>query len=152
RALGFGDIGSLPLLLRPLKPSRLVQTKLGAALGTIVRPLVVPADLYYRPAARRFSRIAAVDEFGAAFDALDTVLARRCRVHQPRSARFLAWRFVESPREYATYAWCDGARVRGYVVLRRTVVSGFVSGMLVDFFVDDGRDALAIGGELVEFA
>src|SRR6266404_1482246 len=46
RALGFRDIGSVPLLLRPLKPSRLVQTRLGPTLGTLLRPLLAPADLY----------------------------------------------------------------------------------------------------------
>jgi GNAT superfamily N-acetyltransferase len=152
RALGFRDIGSVPLLLRPLKPSRLLQAKLGPALGTVLRPLIAPADLYYRPATRQFPQIAKVDEFGAAFDALDAVLAQRFRVHQPRSARFLAWRFAQSPRGYATYAWYDAGRVRGYVVLRRTVVSRLVSGMLVDFFVDDGADALTVGSELVRFA
>jgi len=152
RALGFHDIGSVPLLLRPLKPSRLVEAKLGPTLGAVLRPVIAPVDLYYRPRARQFPRIARVDEFDAAFDDLDVALARRFRVHQPRSARFLAWRFAQNPRGYATYAWRDAARVRGYVVLRRTVVAGFASGMLVDFFVDDGPDALAVGDELVRFA
>lgn len=152
RVLGFRDIGSVPLMLRPLQPSQLVQTRLGPTLGTLLRPLLAPADLYYRAAVRAVPQIAKVDDFGDAFDALDTILARRFRVHQPRSARFLRWRFTENPRSYVTYAWRDADRVRGYVVLRRTVVSGLVSGMLVDFFVDDGADAPAIGGELVRVA
>ncbi len=153
RALGFRDIGRVPLMLRPLQPSQLVQTRLGPTLGTLLRPLLAPADLYYRAAVRALPlQIAKVDDFGDAFDAFDAILARRFRVHQPRSARFLRWRFTESPRGYVTYVWRDADRVRGYVVLRRTVVSGLVSGVLVDFFVDDGADAPAIGGELVRVA
>jgi GNAT superfamily N-acetyltransferase len=152
----YTDVGSVPLLLRPLNPQRLVRKKTGnRALARIASV----AGLIWRPLPARPPdeapdvEITPVESFDDSFTAFWERIKRRFPVMVVRDAAYLNWRFVEVPiRRYARFAARSHGEVRGYIVLRVAPVSRFDAGLIVDLVVEPGELGLAAGRRLIDQA
>ncbi len=150
--LEFADLGELRLMLKLMKPSRLIESRVGGIWGRMLGKLGAPADVFFSCSKEELKNIVRIFHFNGSFNEFDKILTERFAVHQLRTSAFLNWRFIENPRRYLCYGWYDGRKLRGYVVLTKKIVSGYSSGMIVDFFVDNGLDSVVVGMDLVRTA
>jgi len=138
KKLGFTDLGSVPLLLRPLNTKALVRKKLGALLASLSLPFHFfykvkdPLDDRYEVHPLTTSNLSEMNAFWAKVQDKYPIMGIR-------DADYLRWRYFDIPlRDYQVY----GVRQRncsellGYIVGRCTEIADMSSGMIVDFLVD----------------
>jgi hypothetical protein len=143
-ALGFRELGRLPVYARPYRLGNLARHYLGAGwLYRLLAPAVKLAELPlrfrlpHRSLGVKVAPIAAYDD--ATGDALDAVCARlgACAL---RTARILNWRFFQAPdRHYQAFVARDASAILGHVVLRRMSMHGFDTLALVDLVFSPER-------------
>lgn len=139
--LGYTDLGSLPLYVRPLRPSHLVRDFLHQ---NWLAPFAKPVDWL-----TAYRHAPAIPE-GASFVKLSTenlsladAFWERIKDKYPimvqRTGSYLRYRFVEIPRRNYTcwYALRDGAPV-AFVIGRVMEVSGMQCAMIADFLFVTG--------------
>jgi GNAT superfamily N-acetyltransferase len=154
---GFKDIGSVPLLIRPLNPERLaLKTTHGLVLkrtSSFVRriwrtspaasPRESPPDL----------EIAQIGFFDDSFDVFWERVRHRFPIMVVRDPAYLNWRFADVPtRVYTTFAARSDGQVRGFAVLRVAPFGRFSAGMIVDLVVEASAEGRAAGRVLVDRA
>lgn len=138
KKLGFTDLGSVPLLLRPLNVKALVKQRLGALLGA----LSLPFQLLYRVKNRADNRYEVFSLTTFDRSALNSFWAKiqsKYPIMGVRDADYIIWRYFKNPyRDYQLYGIRKkgSAELLGYIVGRCTEVEGMSSGMIVDFLVD----------------
>ncbi|MGD0766148.1 MAG: GNAT family N-acetyltransferase, partial [Dehalococcoidia bacterium] len=144
----FKDIGSVPLLIKPLNPRRLVQKATG---NRLLATAAWPANLvWHQPAARPNrpgqAEIVPVERFDDSFTAFWQRVKSRYPVMVVRDAAYLNWRFVNVPlRQYACFAARAGDAVTGFIALRVAPVARFRAGLIVDLLVEDGEGGIDAG-------
>ncbi|MBV9801681.1 MAG: GNAT family N-acetyltransferase [Solirubrobacterales bacterium] len=124
-------------------PRARVAVRLGCDVGQLHRllPLVVNPVLWARdrvrpsPGVSDSTRIAEVTRFGHNMDELWERTRRDYPVIFPRDARFLNWRFVDSPQpRYRCFVAEREGRTVGYVVLRHAESVELPEGHIVDLY------------------
>lgn len=152
RKLGFTDLGSVPLLLRPLNTTALVKEKFNSLLA----PLALPFQPFFR--VKDQSDVGSYEVYPlTAFDLTEvdafwTKVQDKYPIMGIRDADYIRWRYFDIPlRDYQVYGVRDRQQKRpellGFIVGRCTEVAGISSGMIVDFLVDPSHPAA--GGSLV---
>jgi GNAT superfamily N-acetyltransferase len=117
-ALGFTNPVAGPILVGKLGWRDLTRLRLWA------RPLLVPEP---EPAGTE-----PLERFGAETDELYARERARFGNHVVRSADFLNWRYVESPRGYRCFAVRADGRIDGYAILGRKEYEGRTVGVVAD--------------------
>ncbi|HXG76906.1 MAG TPA: GNAT family N-acetyltransferase [Gaiellaceae bacterium] len=137
--LGWTDLPRLRLWARPLRASALVRYALrrpGTRGGGLRAPQATERTLHgldVRP----------VDAFGPELDALARRAAAAYGSHFVRDARYLAWRYLDSPRDYRCLAAWRGGELAGVAVVGHTFKHGVSAGFLADLLAAPG-DAPAV--------
>ena len=140
RRLGYGHVGDVPLLVRPLNVRRIVAQRtplpgLGVIAGVLARPLVPP--LPSAVSSVQGVAVTPVEQFDKAFDAFWERIRGRQRVMVVRDATYLDWRFRQIPlRRYECLQAAVDGKLAGYIVLRVAEIAGLQGGLIVDFVVD----------------
>ena len=138
KKLGFTDLGSVPLLLRPLNIKALVKQRFGSLLGS----LALPFQPFYKVRDRSEDDYEVYSLTPFNLSEVNAFWARtqdKYPIMGIRDADFIRWRYFENPyRDYQLYAIRkkNGCELNGYIVGRCTEVEGISSGMIVDFLVD----------------
>ena len=153
----FRDIGSVPLLIRPLDPQRLA---LKATHSLVLGKTASIARKVWRtpsPAPRQEGlpdlKIVEVDSFDDYFAVFWDRVQHRFPVMVVRDPAYLNWRFVDVPtREYTILAASSGGHVRGFIVLRVAPLGEFSAGLIVDLVVEASAEGRAAGRLLIDQA
>lgn len=138
RKLGFTDIGSVPLLLRPLNPKALVRKKLGSVLASLALPLHPLFGVKDQPD-DRYEVYPLMESDLSEFDGFWIKIQHKYPLMGIRDADYIRWRYFDIPlRDYQLYGVRrkGGSPLLGYIVGRCTEVAEMDSGMIVDFLVD----------------
>ncbi|UCH86459.1 MAG: GNAT family N-acetyltransferase [Dehalococcoidia bacterium] len=154
---GFRDIGSVPLLIRPLNPKRLAlkatnSLVLGktASIARRIWRTPVPAPRQEIPPDLE---IAEVDSFDDSFGVFWDRIQHRFPVMVVRDPAYLNWRFSDAPtREYMTFAGKSDGKIRGFAVLRVAPLGRFSAGLIVDLVVEASAEGRLVGRLLIDQA
>jgi GNAT superfamily N-acetyltransferase len=154
--LTFPNAASNPIFLRrlgwqKLRPRRLWARPLGT--GAIVRYLTRGDDgagglkpASFEPRSDGPFVIRPLDRFGAEVDELARRAAQAYGNHVVRDARFLAWRYLDSPQDYRCFGAFRGRELEGLAVvghaIKRGVSAGFVADLLTAAAAHEARVAL----------
>ena len=142
KKLNCRDFGSIPLFLRPLKPTNLVKERLHSSfLSSLARPF----NLIYKTKPVRlpanleiveidYNNLDLVDEFWES-------IHRKYPVMIVRDADYIKWRYLDTPiRNYRVYVLLKSGSPCAYAVGRITDVAGMNCGMLVDLLTLPGQE------------
>jgi hypothetical protein len=136
-------IARVPVRVRPLDVGALLRSRLGA-LGAAVG---APVGAAWRTLAVRTGRLAAGEELvpvatpDSEVEAIAREFASDVAAALDRTARYLAWRFVEKPtREYALWGLARGGRLVAYVVTRVATLFGPACAMVMDLGCRRGEE------------
>lgn len=146
RKLGFTDLGSVPLLIRPLNPKALVKEK----FGPLFTPLALPFQPLFKVKDRPVDNSYEVYPLTTLNLSEMAVFWSKIQDKYPimgiRDAAYLRWRYFDIPlRDYQVYGvrlrQSNSSELLGYIVGRCTEAVGITSGMIVDFLVDPSHSA-----------
>jgi len=147
--LAFASAPTRPLFLGPLGWSQIDRRRVwGRPLTAALARRLRRSDAAATPAVDG-DRTAALTRFGPEQEAAYEALAPRLGNHVVRSARYLQWRYLDSPRGYAAFASSEGFAVLGSVP-RGRLVAGLVlelvappdqAGALLSRCARESRDA-----------
>ena len=155
---GFRDIGSVPLLIRPLNPERLaLKTTHSAVVGKTAsvarkiwrtpQPAASPQE---GPAGLEIAQVGSFDDSFAIF--WDRV-QHRFPVMVVRDPAYLNWRFLNAPtREYMTLVARSDEQIRAFTVLRVAPLGPFSAGLIVDLVVEATAEGRLAGRLLIDQA
>jgi len=153
----FRDLGTLPLLIRPLNPERLAMKTSDSRVPGGTTPIA--RSVWRTPAPRAQKEdlpgleIAQVDVFDEPFALFWHRVHQRFPIMVVRDPAYLNWRFREAPgREYTAFAARSEGKIRGYVVVRVTQLGRFSVGLIVDLVVEASGEGRAAGRHLVDHA
>jgi predicted N-acetyltransferase YhbS len=154
---GFTNIGSVPLLVRPMNPERLAMKTTGSRA---LRRTVSVARRVWRtpaPAPRQEAlpglEIAEVGSFGGSFAVFWDRVQHRFPVMVIRDPAYLNWRYVDVPgRQYVTFAARSEGEIRGFIVLRTAPLGRFSAGLIADLMVEPSAEGRAAGRLLIDRA
>ena len=136
--LGWLYVSSLPVFVKPLNASRIVERFIGNralayAINKVSNPL---ARLLFRPTdafQRKGSKVRWIDRFDERMDAFWDQVASRYRIAVVRDSTYLNWRYFDNPgRQYRAVIAEDGDDVLAYVILRRMEEFRLRGGVIVD--------------------
>ncbi len=141
KKLGWQPVCEFIMLVRPLGTVNKLPGKLAKLPSWILAPAFRAASLLCTLRARIFSgrklqgRMIEITHFDARFDALWD--AANVRMGSVRNAAHLNWRYVEHPLyKYKSFAWVEGERVLGYVVITLREVFDIPAALVVDALSD----------------
>ncbi|MFH1678441.1 MAG: GNAT family N-acetyltransferase [Candidatus Omnitrophota bacterium] len=143
--LNFSPIVTVPLLVKPLRIKNILAriTKspfLAAVFSFLLRPIYHAA--FHRYNLRRENKglkILPIDNFGAEFDSFWKLAVVQAGVIQQRDARFLNWRFNQSPgQSYQTMAAFRNNELAGYITTRKADIFSLKTGIVMDYLVLPG--------------
>lgn len=147
RRLEWHDLGSPPLLVRPLAhPGRGFSRRgAGLALG-LAAPVLRLADVL----GRRDGRVTSIDAFESWADGIWKTVAPRLGTAAVRDAAFLRWRFDDAPRQYRRWVIVDdGDAPVGYAVSRLVSWRGAVLAYVMELLAPSAAAASALLGTLL---
>ena len=137
-------IARVPVRIRPLDVGAVLRSRLGA-VGALVG---APVSAAWRALAVRTGRLAGGEEIvpvtapDAEVETVARDFAGGVAAALDRTARYLAWRFLEKPtREYELHALRRGGRLRAYVATRLAPLFGATCAMVMDLGCARGEDA-----------
>ena len=123
--LGWVDLGPLPVFVRPLGNMRRVDAARRAPLRALARVADALAIVGRIPgratrllAERAGTRVVPLDGFGGWADFLWEEARPHLATCAVRDARFLRWRFCESPFDYELYGLDRGGEPLGFAAVR----------------------------------
>lgn len=137
RRLGWIDLPRLRLWARPLRASavfRYVLRRPGRSMGGLR-----PSDGASRPV--RGLDVRPVERFGPDFDRLGAAAGSAYGNHFVRDAEYFNWRYLDSPRDYRSYAAYRGDELAGVAIVGHTFKHGVSAGFLADLVVAPGDSA-----------
>jgi len=154
---GFRDIGSIPLLIRPLNPERLaLKATRSAVLGktaSIARKIWRTPPLAPPQEGPPGLEIVEVGSFDDSFAVFWDRIQHRFPVMVVRDPAYLNWRFSDAPtREYMTFVARSDGKIRGFAVLRVAALGGFSAGLIVDLVVETSAEGRLAGRLLIDRA
>jgi GNAT superfamily N-acetyltransferase len=144
--LGFADVGSIPLLVRPLRLDGFLSKysrseRLGSSARSVSRLLArgLRRNPAPEPSGVSVERIHAFDD---RFDLLWQHASRQHGVALVRDQKYLNHRYRDRPGEkYVSFAACRGDHLEGYIVLRRKLpMFGLSLGLIMDVMTTAGTD------------
>lgn len=137
-------IACCPVRIRPLDVGAVLRTR----LGPLGRLLGAPATAAWRALAVRTGRLAAgedvipIDAPGPDVETVARDFAAGVGATLDRTARYLAWRFLEKPtREYSLWGLTRAGQLRAYVATRLAPLFGTTCVMLMDLGCRRGEEA-----------
>lgn len=142
KKLDFLNIGDVPLMIRPLKPSSIMKEKTGSK---ILEVLAGCGNLFFKPGVsdKKEVKIVKIDnENIQLIDKLWDRIKDKYQVCIKRDSKFVQWRYLNMPlREYIVFIAVDSrnepfAMAVGLI----TTVAGMTCGMIVDFIFGDGYE------------
>jgi hypothetical protein len=155
--VGFRDLGSVPLLIRPLNPERLARKAthslvLGKTASIARRIWRTPA-----PPPRQEGppglEVAEVSFFDDSFAVFWDRVQHRFPVMVVRDPAYLKWRFLDAPtRKYVVLAAASEEQIRGFIVLRLAPLGRFSAGLVVDLLVEGSAEGRMAGRLLIDQA
>jgi len=147
--LGFFDIATLPLLVKPLKIRNIlakVTKKPGLAsfLSFLLEPLYHMSFSHFKfTKKRRNIKIEMRESFDHQFDIFWNRSMAQAKIMAPRDSRYLNWRFKSRPlQDYQILAALEGEEIAGYIIIRNAEVFSLKTGIIMDFFVLPGRQEI----------
>jgi hypothetical protein len=154
---GFRDIGSVPLLIRPLNPERLalkttnsVVLEKTASIARNIWRTPAPAPRQETPAGLEITEVGSFDDSFAVFWER---IQHRFPVMVVRDPAYLNWRFSDAPtREYMTFVGRSAGMIRGFAVLRLAPLGRFSAGLIVDMLVEASAEGRLAGRLLIDRA
>lgn len=153
----FRNIGSVPLLVRPLNPERLAMKATGSRV--LSKTASVARRVWRTPAPVRRQEavpgleIAEVSSFGGSFAIFWDRIQHRFPVMVIRDPAYLNWRYVDVPgRPYVTFAAKSEGEIRGFIVLRAAPLGRFSAGLVADLIVEPSAEGRAAGRLLIDRA
>ena len=154
---GFRDIGSVPLLIRPLNPERLASKAthslvLGktASIARKIWRIPTPPPRQDGPPGLEVAEVSSFDDSFAVF--WDRI-QHRFPVMVVRNPAYLNWRFADAPtREYMTFVARSDGQIRGFAVLRLAPLGQFSAGLIVDLLVEASAEGRVAGRLLIDQA
>jgi ribosomal protein S18 acetylase RimI-like enzyme len=154
---GFKNIGSVPLLVRPLNPERLAakttHSRLPAKTASVARRVWRTPAPAPRQEAVPGLEIVEVDSFDSSFVLFWDRVQHRFPVIVVRDSTYLNWRFAGAPtRKYTTFAARSEDEIRGFVVLRVAPLGEFSAGLIVELVVEASAEGRAAGRLLIDKA
>lgn len=154
---GFENLGSIPLLVRPLNPERLAIKATGsrvlAKTASLARRVWRNPALIARQEALPGLRIEEVGSFDASFASFWDRVQHRFPVALVRDPAHLNWRFAEVPdRKYTTFAATSEGEVRGFTVLRVGPLGQFCAGLMAELLVEPTAEGRVAGRLLIDQA
>jgi GNAT superfamily N-acetyltransferase len=154
---GFTNVGSVPLLVRPLNPERLAmktaRSRVPAKTASVARrvwrtPPPVPPQK-----AVPGLEIMEVDSFESSFVLFWDRVQHRFPVMVVRDPAYLNWRFAGVPaRTYTTFAARSEDEIRGFIALRVAPLGEFSAGLIVELVVEASAEGRAAGRLLIDKA
>jgi len=154
---GFTNLGSVPLLVRPLNPERLAakttHSRVPAKTASVARRVWrTPAPVPPQKAVPGLE-IMEVDSFESSFVLLWDRIQHRFPVMVVRDPAYLNWRFAGVPgRRYTTFAARSEDEIRGFIVLRAAPLGEFSAGLIVELVVEASAEGRAAGRLLIDKA
>ena len=154
---GFTNVGSVPLLVRPLNPERLAMktTHSGAPAKTASvarRVWRTPPPMPPQKAVPGLE-IGEVNSFDSSFVLFWDRVQHRFPVMVVRDPTYLNWRFAAAPtREYTTFVARSEDEIRGFIVLRVAPLGQFSAGLIVELVVEASAEGRAAGRLLIDKA
>jgi predicted N-acetyltransferase YhbS len=153
RALGFSDVGEIPLLLKLVKPSVVIGKKIpipGASNLASVAQLILDPMFKFR--AKTASRVKSIRRFDTSFDELNDNRARVIPIMVSRHSAYLNWRYKDCPIEYEALTVREADKILGYIVFRVMRFAGMRCGMILDLVVREGKGKTKVGRDLIRSA
>ena len=131
--LGWLDLPRLRLWARPLRVGAVARYLLGRpgeheTLGDPETSVRTWRDVEVRSVAR----------FGPDFDSLGARAGAAYGNHFVRDAEYFNWRYVDSPRDYRSFASYRGGELTGVAIVGHTFKHGVSAGFLADLVVAPG--------------
>jgi ribosomal protein S18 acetylase RimI-like enzyme len=154
---GFRNIGSVPLLVRPLNPERLAMKTtrsrvLAKTASVATRVWRTPAPVPPQEAVPGLE-IGEVDSFDSSFVLFWDRVQHRFPVMVVRDPTYLNWRFAGAPtRKYTTFVARSEGEIRGFIVLRVAPLGQFSAGLIVELVVEASAEGRAAGRLLIDKA
>lgn len=142
-ALGFCQLGILPVYARPYKLGRITSNFFKSKiLNAFIKPFVFFLHPFLRirwyPSSKL--EINEVKRFDSDIDGLCKNIQRSFSCSALRNSEILNWRFTHlSEREYQIIIARDEGAVVGYVVLRRMMMKGIQTMVIVDILFSPDR-------------
>ena len=154
---GFRNMGSVPLLVRPLNPERLAaktaHSRVPAKTASVARRVWRTPAPAPRQEAVPGLEIGEVDSFDSSFVLFWDRVQHRFPVMVVRDPTYLKWRFAGAPvRKYTTFAAKSEGEIRGFVVLRAAPLGQFSAGLIVELVVEASAEGRAAGRLLIDKA
>lgn len=146
KKLGFSDIGSIPLLLRPLSPSDMIVEKTKSrALSVFGKPFNGLYNCKKNVSKNKNAQIKIVQLKNNNLNYIDdfwNAIKNKYSVMMLRDSKYIKYRFLDiKHRQYYPYfAIKDGKPVAFSIGRIIPDVAGMTCGMLVDFLFADGED------------
>lgn len=149
KKLEFTDIGSVPLLLRPLNTKALLKRK----FSSLIVSLALPLHLFYKVKNLSYDQYEVYSLTALDLTEINTFWAKvqdKYPIIGVRDADYINWRYFEIPyRDYQIYGirHRSSTELLGYIVGRCTEVATISTGMIVDFLVEPNQPV--VGSYLV---
>jgi hypothetical protein len=134
RKLSFLDLGSVPLLIKPLKIAALIKKSLCKLEPSAQNKLMLTTYDHYRKNGLIIRKLTPEDKL--AIDQLWNKVKGKYPVMQVRDYEFIKWRYFDvATRNYLVLgAWKENV-LQGFIVGRCTTQAGIKCGMIVDFLI-----------------
>jgi GNAT superfamily N-acetyltransferase len=119
RKLKWPDMGSVPCLVKPLRPAAFVRHRWPAPINTLVSYAGSLALMALRDREKVDPHVRRVEHFDARFTDLWQRVSPRFDFAVKRDAAYLEWKFVEAPHvHYRIIALDRDDQIHGYAVFR----------------------------------
>lgn len=145
--LGFSDIATLPLLVKPLNIRNILTraTKkpgLASFLSFLLEPLYNMSFSHFR-FKRKNIDIETRESFDPEFDIFWNRSLSQAKIMAPRDSKYLNWRFKSRPlQDYQILVALENKEIAGYIVTRNAEIFSMNTGIIMDFFVLPGRQEI----------
>lgn len=142
KKLGFSDLCTMPLFVRPLKVSQMVKEKTNTFLSVLCYPL----NLFSLVRKVRDNNIVEIDEQNVQMmDDFWNSVSNKYRVIGIRDAKYIKYRYLNVPtRDYHPYVYLVEGKPVAFVASRIRKVANMTTGMIADFIFVDGYEKQAI--------
>ena len=136
KKLSFQDLGSVPLLLRPLNLNKLVRSKTNKYISSLI-----PNISYFMTTKKYNMEKYVIYEINESnindINQLWDDVKDKHEIIGVRDAEYIKWRYIDIPlRKYKIFAIKDEKKILGYIIGNCKEVDGVNSGMIVDFLLN----------------
>ncbi|MGP1597913.1 GNAT family N-acetyltransferase [Peptoanaerobacter stomatis] len=142
KKLNFKDIGSLPLLIRPLSFKNILKLKTQNSVISFFGAFV---DSFLKNDTNNCDDIIEIDKSNCyIFDTFWQDIKNEYPIIGVRDSLYIKWRYLDIPiREYKIIGIKDVDKLVCYAILRNTTIDNYKCGMLVDFLYMNGYEKQA---------